>query len=366
MGINLSLLALVIVLGYFGGKPAEADVIAKECVQNSSLSYCKHLAKRFSTPNNPFKEDSTFDSDFKKRFEYDDEEEGEVSFINDYSDTSAGNKSPKEDHNVITTKESANRYDFIESMPSVQLPTAQTNPFYKMFPNLQSKTDPRFCLQNQYNFQSTCKPSKKLRYDLRLFCQDYADICGVPNINLYPSRYIPPDDGRPVGYGQKQKDGHISFGNSFSLGLGVLPGFEIVNSQGVDIANLPYLENTKGIIVNTGQDVGILGQRIGKGPARTMSTLQRGFPIYNAQEATKDDKKEQMKALRALGIPPQVGKALSPTKSNRGKKRIGYEPGFGAVNRHTFLATGKTDDDSVIVPGMGEIELVKGIGLGIG
>ena len=59
---------------------------------------------------------------------------------------------------------------------------------------------------------------------------------------------------------------------------------------------------------------------------------------------------------------------LSPSTSTskKGKKRLGYEPGYGAVNRKALLATGKTDLDNVNVPGMGEVEITKGIGLGIG
>ena len=50
-------------------------------------------------------------------------------------------------------------------------------------------------------------------------------MCGVPNLNLYPSRQpSTQDDGRPTGYGQKQKNGNFGMGKSFAIGLGTIPG----------------------------------------------------------------------------------------------------------------------------------------------
>lgn len=102
--------------------------------------------------------------------------------------------------------------------------------------------------------QLTCKPGRKVRYDLQVFCQEFSDTCGIPNLLLYPSRhpnevlpsssFILQDEGRPVGFGQKQKNGNFGTGRSFGLGLGILPGFEVVGSQGADIGQekLPFLD----------------------------------------------------------------------------------------------------------------------------
>lgn len=76
-----------------------------------------------------------------------------------------------------------------------------------------------------------------------MFCEQYSDLCGIPNINNYPSltgRDF--DDGRPYGHGQKQTNGAIGVGDSFALGLGPVPGFEVVGSRGVDVGPVPLVD----------------------------------------------------------------------------------------------------------------------------
>lgn len=52
-------------------------------------------------------------------------------------------------------------------------------------------------------------------------------MCGVPNLNLYPSRTGRDDDGRPKGFGQKQENGNLGLGRSFGFGLGPIPGGDL-------------------------------------------------------------------------------------------------------------------------------------------
>lgn len=100
-------------------------------------------------------------------------------------------------------------------------------------------------------------------------------------------------------------------GKSFGFGLGVIPGFEIVSSRGADIGNVPGLEGG-GLMFNSGQDVGILGERIGKSPARTMGALTAGYPSFGLDPNTQSaDQRATNAALRSLGIPPVPGLAKS-------------------------------------------------------
>ncbi|VDM72992.1 unnamed protein product, partial [Strongylus vulgaris] len=110
------------------------------------------------------------------------------------------------------------------------VPLPRQNMLYTVFPALQKEQDWRkYCPVNQYTFQRTCLPGKKLRYDLQIFCQEFSEKCGVPNLNLYPNRFADPsDDGRPKGYGQKQKNGQLGLGRSFGFGLGAIPGQEFI------------------------------------------------------------------------------------------------------------------------------------------
>ncbi|VDM63178.1 unnamed protein product [Angiostrongylus costaricensis] len=232
----------------------------------------------------------------------------------------------------------------------------------------------RYCPVNQYTFQTTCLPGKKLRYDLQVFCQEFSEMCGVPNINLYPSRHADPtDEGRPKGYGQKQKNGQLGLGKSFGFGLGAIPGFEVVTSQGADIGkgNIPFLNQIGGIILNQGMELGALGHRTGKGPARSMNALTHGYPSFGiGGEPNNGDKKLSQEVLKSFGIPnlPGLNKVFGKLGGNRSNKRVrGYEPGYGALNPNAPVAIGKVDHDAINLPGgFGEVEIEKGGGFGIG
>ncbi|CAJ0957442.1 unnamed protein product, partial [Mesorhabditis belari] len=260
-------------------------------------------------------------------------------------------------------------------------PLPRPNIFYTLFPNLQKDhKESRYCPLNKYTFQVTCTPQKKLRYDLQVFCQDYADICGVPNTNLYPSRTgRNNNDGRPEGYGQKQKNGNFGLGTSFAFGTGMLPGFSVVGSQGADIGkeNMPFLNQIGGIMMNNGVEIGATGKKIGQGPGRTIDALDRGFPTGNALfgqgDPTAADRRATGEFLRSFGIPNVAGlgkilKALNPPRPNRLPSRgLGYEPGYGALDKKAPLAFGKVDHDSVNLPGgLGDFEINKGTGMGFG
>ncbi|CAJ0574826.1 unnamed protein product, partial [Mesorhabditis spiculigera] len=258
------------------------------------------------------------------------------------------------------------------------------NILFTLFPTLQKDhREKRYCPANQYTFQVTCAPQKKLRYDLQVFCQEYADICGVPNTNLYPSRTgrNPEDEGRPEGYGQKQKNGNFGMGNSFAFGTGMLPGFSVVSSQGADIGheNLPFFNQIGGMMINNGMEIGATGKRIGQGPARTIDALDRGFPTGNAlfggpgAEPSSADRRATGEFLRSFGIPNVAGlgkilKSLNPPRPRKQLSRgLGYEPGYGALNKKAPFASGKVDHDSVNLPGgIGDFEINKGVGFGVG
>ena len=243
------------------------------------------------------------------------------------------------------------------------------NILYTVLPTLQKKTY-KYCPYNQYTFMTTCKPGKKLRYDLQVFCQEYADYCGVPNIHLYPSR-TPQEEWRPAGYGQKQKNSHVGLGRSLSFGLGAIPGFEITASRGAEGGNFPGLE-FGGLMFNEGTDLGVLGERTGKSPSRTIGGLENGYPSLGLDPNTaRADERAANAALRQLGIPPVPGlaKALGNLRPGLGKRpsKLLYEPGYDAVDRNAPIATGRTDGDSVNLPStLGKVELLHGVGMGIG
>ncbi|VDN32413.1 unnamed protein product [Gongylonema pulchrum] len=241
---------------------------------------------------------------------------------------------------------------------------------YALYPSLLPKDNASlYCSQASLQFQSTCVQGKKLRYDLKNFCQEYADTCAVPNNNNYPDG----SDGRPYGHGQKQTGGAVGVGSSYALGLGPVPGFEVVSSQGVDVGPVPGLDEIGGLVVNRGAELGILGERIGPGPARTIDGLERGFPSLDPLSPTNHvaSAEFQKSILRSLGLGnlPGLGRLFGGRSSGKpkGPRIRGYEPGYGAVNKKALIATGKTDTDSVALPAIvGELELNKGVGLGIG
>lgn len=136
---------------------------------------------------------------------------------------------------------------------------------------------------------------------------------------------------------------------------------------------MPLLDKIGGFVMNKGTELGILGERIGPGPARTMSGLLRAYPTLDPnsplnQRAVAELQQNFFRSL-GLGSLPGLGKLFdksSPNTSHKPKIR-GYEPGYGAVNKNVSIATGKTDTDAVVLPTLiGELELNKGIGLGIG
>ncbi|VDM29161.1 unnamed protein product, partial [Toxocara canis] len=173
--------------------------------------------------------------------------------------------------------------DIIIRTPRIQDSMIMLSPFrpnilYTVFPTLQSKSSPYYCEQNQHNFQITCLPGKALRYDLRIFCEEYSTTCGIPNINLYTRRSSQTSsDGRSSSYGQRQKSGVVGVGQSFKLGLGTIPGLEVLASRGIDVGPVPVLDQMDGIVVNQDINLGILGQRISTRPAHSMTTAALSY-----------------------------------------------------------------------------------------
>uniref|UniRef100_A0A0N4Y1F8 Uncharacterized protein n=1 Tax=Nippostrongylus brasiliensis TaxID=27835 RepID=A0A0N4Y1F8_NIPBR len=392
------------------------------CERNPSLAFCKSKEVRRKEPDPP-------DDPFKEKFEPPATSKDQISpessnMLNRISRLSVTRLFPDRDHTEeddisLELEEETTTYRSVVVLwlrpegsyrLGVQRPRRSTTPvplprqnlLYTIFPTLQKEKDWRkSCPVNQYTFQTTCLPGKKLRYDLQasissnyyvslvgnnivdtaesdrceirrfvIFCQEFSEKCGVPNINLYPSRRTnPADEGRPKGYGQKQKNGNLGLGRSFGFGLGAIPGFEVVSSQGTDIGheNLPFLNQIGGIMLNQGTELGALGQRIGKGPARSLNALTHGYPSFGlGSEPNNGDKKLSQEVLRSLGVPnlPVFGKL----GGNRPKKRgPGYEPGYGAVNPNAPLAIGKVDRDAINLPGgFGDVEMEKGGGFGFG
>ncbi|KAF8363870.1 hypothetical protein PRIPAC_90793 [Pristionchus pacificus] len=243
-----------------------------------------------------------------------------------------------------------------------------------LFPALQKDKNPkRYCKRNEYTFQVTCTPGKKLRYDLQVFCQEFSDTCGIPNLNLVQSRAAIAEEGRPHGYGQKQKNGNFGMGNSFAMGFGVVPGLELTGSRGADIGDekLPYFNQIGGMMVNNGMDVGAMGRRRGKGAARMMNSLTHGFPslgLAGVKNVNDGDRKGVQETFRSLGIPTSLaslGKLLGGSQPNK-RNREFYEPGYGALDKKTF-AFGQVDHDEFNVPaGLGDVEINRGSGIGFG
>lgn len=157
-----------------------------------------------------------------------------------------------------------------------------------------------------------------------------------------------------------------------------------------------------GVMFNDGTDVGILGERTGRGPDRSMSALSRGIPTFGLVPGNEAaDSRAADAALRSLGIPPVPGLgkgmhclvekviwkadgcvidrclvldgrecvcplvlgSLKPKKRGRGPQ---FEPGYDAINKNAPLAFGRSDGDNVNVPAVGTVETIHGVGMGIG
>uniref|UniRef100_A0AC34R1H6 Uncharacterized protein n=1 Tax=Panagrolaimus sp. JU765 TaxID=591449 RepID=A0AC34R1H6_9BILA len=104
-----------------------------------------------------------------------------------------------------------------------------------------------------------------------------------------------------------------------------------------------------------------------------MAGLESGYPSFGLDPNTAQaDQRAANAALRQLGIPPLPGlaKALGSLQApGLGKKpsKLLFEPGYDAVDRNAPIATGRTDGDSVNLPAtLGKIEVLKGVGMGIG
>ncbi|KAK6732160.1 hypothetical protein RB195_016503 [Necator americanus] len=282
---------------------------------------------------------------------------------------------------------------------TTSVPPQRQNILYTIFPTLQLEKDWRkYCPVNQYTFQVTCLPGKKLRYDLQAASDNLRRM--KENRTGKENRHVDQSDvGRPKGYGQKQKNGQLGLGRSFGFGLGAIPGFEVAASQGADVGsgNLPFLNQIGGAMLNYGVEMGALGQRIGKGPARSMNALTHGYPSFGLTgQPNNGDRKFSQEALRSFGVPnvPGLSKILNKLGGNRPNKRVrGYEPGYGAVNPNAPLAIGKVsilmsqllneekslkkgddsregivvDRDAINLPGgFGDVEIEKGGGFGFG
>ncbi|KAE9414469.1 hypothetical protein Angca_001499, partial [Angiostrongylus cantonensis] len=193
------------------------DLVDVVCDRNPSRPYCIRSVlrrKEEDSPDDPFKEKFLpINTEVRRRLYYG-EKHNFIYFQEEESELEESTEFEEE-----TTKRS-----FRSTTP---IPLPRQNLLFTVFPTLQKEKDwRRYCPVNQYTFQTTCLPGKKLRYDLQVFCQEFADMCGVPNINLYPSRHgDPTDEGRPKGYGQKQKNGQLGLGKSFGFGLGAIPVF---------------------------------------------------------------------------------------------------------------------------------------------
>ncbi|PAV64873.1 hypothetical protein WR25_07437 [Diploscapter pachys] len=328
------------------------DIVREACIRNPSLPYCNQKTdeKIRRAPPDPF----------ESKFVLKSQEEP----VNPEDDISL--ELDGDQNNLENTR------PFYTTTP---VPLPRQNILFTVLPSLQTEKDWRkYCPVNKYTFQITCLPGKKLRYDLQIFCQTFSDMCGVPNLNLYPSRQPSmQDDGRPTGYGQKQKNGNFGMGRSFAIGLGAIPGLEIRSSQGTDIGHesLPFFNQIGGMMLNYGSEVGIMGQKYGQGPARSLNALTHGYPSLGLGGGPTDaDKKLSQELLKSFGVPniPGLDKVFKKLGGNRPAKRIkGYEPGYGAVNPRAPLALGKTDLDVLNLPGgMGDVEFARGTGLGIG
>uniref|UniRef100_A0A915CW96 Uncharacterized protein n=1 Tax=Ditylenchus dipsaci TaxID=166011 RepID=A0A915CW96_9BILA len=332
------------------------------CARRPSLRYCPQSVVRRAAsdkPPSPFKSESSEvdvlesdNTDSSKQLK-----EGEEEFDENQSNLNLP---------LTTSTDLPNHRQFAGMTPAPVKPDI----LYTILPSIQKKTL-KYCPLNQYTFMTTCSPGKSLRYDLQVFCADYSEMCGVPNINLFPSRFRNQNLYRPHGYGQKQENGHLGVGRSLSVGLGVVPGLTFTNSKGVDVGSMPGLDQIGGMMFNDGTDVGILGERVGHTPDRAVGALGRGFPTFGLApgDTSAADKQAQNAALRSLGIPPVpgLGKILGGLQSPKRKQKGPlYEPGYDAINKHSLIATGRTDGDKVSVPMLGTVESTHGVGIGIG
>ncbi|CAJ0607993.1 unnamed protein product [Cylicocyclus nassatus] len=246
-----------------------ADLVDIACERNPSLRYCKGRNIRRKEPRVP---EDPFEEKFRPHESHStDDDDDDISL--ELEDT------------TIRPRRS-----------TTPVPLPRQNLMYTVFPTLQKEKDWRkYCPVNEYTFQTTCLPGKKLRYDLQI----------------------------------------------------------------------------GGIMLNYGSELGVLGQKTGKGPARALNALTHGYPSFGtAPEPSNADKKASQEFLKSFGIPniPGLNKIFNKLGGNKVNKRVrGYEPGYGAVNPNAPLALGKTDRDAVNLPGgIGDIEIEKGGGFGIG
>ncbi|ETN76364.1 hypothetical protein NECAME_11746 [Necator americanus] len=188
-----------------------SDFVDIACERNPGLPYCKSLDVRRKEPTEP---EDPFEDKFEPR-----EEVPTMGLTS--AQSKIGRKSGEDDISLEIEEATTIR----PRRSTTSVPPQRQNILYTIFPTLQLEKDWRkYCPVNQYTFQVTCLPGKKLRYDLQVFCQEFSENCGVPNINLYPSRHEDQSDvGRPKGYGQKQKNGQLGLGRSFGFGLGAIP-----------------------------------------------------------------------------------------------------------------------------------------------
>uniref|UniRef100_A0A1I7XQU2 Uncharacterized protein n=1 Tax=Heterorhabditis bacteriophora TaxID=37862 RepID=A0A1I7XQU2_HETBA len=150
------------------------------CKRNPALPYCNLNHVRRKQANKP-------EDPFKEKFEPKSIEEPK------------GNKGD-EDISIEIGDTNQIQSSRIRSTTPVSLPPQ--NILYTIFPTLQNEKNwQKYCPINQYTFQITCLPGKKLRYDL-----------------------------------MKQKNGNLGLGTSFGFGLGALPVF---NKLGGNRSNKP-------------------------------------------------------------------------------------------------------------------------------
>lgn len=103
-------------------------------------------------------------------------------------------------------------------------------------------------------------------------------------------------------------------------------------------------------MINYGGEVGVLGKRTGKGPARSMNALARGFPSFGVGPPNKAaDQQFGESVAKALGVPSLNNVFNKLAKNSKNKKISGYEPGYGAVNPHGPFAIGKVGYTRVLI-----------------
>lgn len=94
-------------------------------------------------------------------------------------------------------------------------------------------------------------------------------------------------------------------------------------------------------MLNYGGEVGVLGHRTGKGPARSMNALSRGYPSLGLGPPNRGDSQFGESVAKALGVPSINNVFSKLAKNSKNKKITGYEPGYGAVNPSGPFAIGK-------------------------